>query len=208
MKADKMPVRSLTGVFYWEQTRCGPILEYSSKPVTGAEIMAKLLLSFAVLGIAAALSGAASADGLQVYKWTDLQGVIHYSDKPPPAPAADLSHLKLPELPPVDPKKIAATDAWIASVNEMVRRQQAQEALAQQQLELAQQAEDSAQYATAVDQPAPIYIGYTQPRFRPHYHRDEFHHIHHSKQRPSTEPAWPFPYNLNESSFPEEWHKP
>ncbi|MGH8371569.1 MAG: DUF4124 domain-containing protein [Gammaproteobacteria bacterium] len=170
--------------------------------------MGKLLLAFAALSITAMLSGAAFADGLQVYKWTDLQGVVHYSDKPPPAPAVDLLRLDLPKLPPIDPKKIAATDAWIASINEMVRRQQAQEALAQQQLELKQQAADSQQYATVVQEPAPIYIGYARPRLAHHRDRDDHRHIRHISQRTSAAPTWPFPYNLNESSFPEEWHKP
>jgi hypothetical protein len=176
--------------------------------ITGAEIMSKLLLPLAALGITAMLSGAASADGLQVYKWTDPQGVVHYSDKPPPAPAADLLRLNLPKLLPVDPKKIAATDAWIAGINEMVRHQQAQEALAQQQLELEQQATDSQQYATVVQEPAPIYIGYARPRLAHHRDLDDHRYIRHVRQRVSAAPTWPFPYNLNESSFPEEWHKP
>jgi Domain of unknown function (DUF4124) len=169
--------------------------------------MNKLLMLLCVL-VLAGLSAGVSADSMQIYKWTDPQGVVHYSDKPPAVSAPERYLLNLPKLPPVDPKKIAATDAWIASINEMVRRQQAQDELAQQQRELAQQAAASQPIDTVSYQPAPIYIGYVQPQILHHHDRNEFRHIRYTKQRVSTTPTWPFPYNLNESSFPEEWHKP
>lgn len=66
----------------------------------------------------ALFSAAASAGGAQIYKWTDNQGVVHYSDKAPASPQSSLQVMALPELPPVDPKAEAADQAWIASVNQ------------------------------------------------------------------------------------------
>ena len=67
---------------------------------------------------AALFSAAAVADGAQIYKWTDSQGVVHYSDKAPASPQSSLQVMALPESPPVDPQAEAADQAWIASINQ------------------------------------------------------------------------------------------
>lgn len=66
----------------------------------------------------ALLSAAAVAGDTQIYKWTDSQGVVHYSDKAPASPQISLQVMTLPELPAANPKVEAANQAWIASVNQ------------------------------------------------------------------------------------------
>jgi len=47
-----------------------------------------------LLVLACATAGALAADKQQVYKWTDANGVVHFSDAPPPdAKNAELLHL-------------------------------------------------------------------------------------------------------------------
>ena len=38
---------------------------------------------------------AASAAQSQVYKWTDAQGVVHYSDAPPPTTQANVQQVRI-----------------------------------------------------------------------------------------------------------------
>lgn len=155
----------------------------------------------------------AFAGDIPIYKWTDAQGVVHYSDKPPPAAATpDQYLLNLPELPPVDPHRIAEIDAWIASVQALQKRMQAEDEKAWHERELALQStqEQAApqQNAGVTIQTWPVYPGYARPGFlhRDHRNRHDFQRRFRPKRR-SSMPSWPFPYNLdNNSSFPEEWH--
>jgi glutaredoxin len=48
--------------------------------------MSSTLVRSAPLGLALLLSAAGA--GAQMYKWTDAKGVVHYSDRPPPAKGA------------------------------------------------------------------------------------------------------------------------
>lgn len=123
--------------------------------------------AFAFL-VLVALAPAAFADGTQLYKWTDAQGVIHYSDKPPAQTAPDLQTMDMPSFPTQDPAQLAAHQA------ELVAQAQAAQKLLQAQLDeqaqaaalAAQKAELQAQLAAAQQQqqsesqPAaePIYV--------------------------------------------------
>jgi len=106
-----------------------------------------------------ALAPAAFADGTQLYKWTDTQGVIHYSDKPPAQPVTDLSSTDMPSFPAQDPAALAARQAALDA--------QAQTAQKLLQTQLDQQAQAAAERRAqvqaeldAVQQPAaaPIYM--------------------------------------------------
>jgi hypothetical protein len=172
-------------------------------------ILIPLLVGFALaLGWPDAFAG-----DTPIYKWIDAGGIVHYSDKPPPAPATpDQYLLTLPKLPPVDPQKIAETDAWIASIQALQKRMQADDDKAQRERELAlqapQQQTEPQQDSGVTIQTWPVFTGYARPQFLHRRHRDlrDFDHRFRPKPRSSV-PSWPFPYNLdNNSSFPEEWH--
>lgn len=149
--------------------------------------MNKPLLLLSAFLFAALSSAAVFADDSAVYKWTDAQGVVHYSDKPPKEGAADLQTLDLPPLPPQDPAKIAAEQAALAaSTAALMQQQQTQAALQQQQLALAlQQAQLQATLA-ALQQPqadevqvAPIYAINAGSRFIPRSFRRNLYVPHH-----------------------------
>ena len=180
--------------------------------------MQRAFIASTVFCFAAMLASVAYAGAPKIYKWTDSQGVLHYSDKPPTDATPDVRLLDLPELPPVDPEKIAETQAWIASVDAVQQRQQTQAELEQRRRELTlQQAQLDAtlaalqQYTAAAAQAAPVYLAYAPSRFRSRQHepdQDDFKSMPQPKPRASSVPSWPFPYNLPASSFPEERHKP
>lgn len=123
--------------------------------------MDKILLVSAALLLASAT--AAYADGTQVYKWTDAQGVVHYSDKAPKEIAPDLATLQM-DFPAPDPAKLAAAQAALQAEKTALQQDAALQAtLEQQRLELArEQAELAAAQQPAQDEPAtvvePIYV--------------------------------------------------
>lgn len=140
----------------------------------------KKQLAVSMLALAAALfSAVASADSQAVYKWTDDQGVVHYSDKPPKEATHNLQTLDLPAFPPQDPAKIAADQAALAaSTAALVQRQQAEQALQQRDEELAleraqlQAVQESLRRdAAASSQPAPVYAIYANSPFIPRSYR-------------------------------------
>ena len=122
------------------------------------------LLPLLVLGV----SAVAMADDPQLYKWTDAQGTVHYSDQPPAQPAPDLTASDIPSFPPADPAKLAQQQAdllaQIAALQQLTQAQLAQQAqataLAQQRAEFAAlQAEQAAQaQAAEAAPPEPIYV--------------------------------------------------
>jgi hypothetical protein len=180
--------------------------------------MQRSLTLLTVFCFAAMLPSAAYTGVPKIYKWTDSQGVLHYSDKPPTDATPGVQLLDLPELPPVDPEKIAETQAWIASVNAMQQHQKTEAELDQHQRELAQQqAQLDAtlaalqQYTAATAQSEPVYLAYAPTHSLQRHRepdRDDFKPAPQPKPRASGVPTWPFPYNLPASSFPEERHKP
>jgi hypothetical protein len=89
--------------------------------------MKSLLVSSALFSAAMFLTPAVMADTPQLYKWTDAQGVVHYSDQPPKQPAADLQTSDLPAFPAVDQGKVDEEQAALLA-----------QALALQQLAQAQ----------------------------------------------------------------------
>ncbi|HEY1774221.1 MAG TPA: DUF4124 domain-containing protein [Gammaproteobacteria bacterium] len=87
----------------------------------------KAVLVFSVMCAAALLSRASLADNSQLYRWTDAQGVVHYSDQPPQQPVADLKTSDLPEFPAVDQAKLdkeqAALFAEAAALQQLAQTQ-------------------------------------------------------------------------------------
>lgn len=124
----------------------------------------RYVLVFSMLWVGAWCSPAVLADNPQLYTWTDPQGVVHYSDRPPAQPAADLKTSDLPEFPPVDQAKLDQQQA--ALLAEVAALQRLAEAQAQAQAEARLAAAQSAAQepppaAPTTDEPsstAPIYV--------------------------------------------------
>jgi hypothetical protein len=133
-----------------------------------------------------ALAPAAFADGTQLYKWTDAQGVVHYSDKPPAQPAADLSTTAMPSFPVQDPAVLAAKQAALDA-----QAQTAQKLLQiqlDQQAEARRHAEVQAELAAAEQQPDPGMAAepiYVDSRFVPRAYRKNLYVQHRSGSHPS-----------------------
>lgn len=154
---------------------------------------ASRLLPIILLGV----SAQAMADDPQVYRWTDAQGTVHYSDQPPAKPAPDLTAAAMPTFPPVDEAKAAqrqaALLAEIAALQQLTQArldQQDQAAdLARQraELEAASQAQQAAQ-----DEPAPAEPIYITSDFTPRAYRANLYlHLGHrvrEHQAPSSRP--------------------
>jgi len=122
------------------------------------------------------LSAAAMAGGTQIYKWTDSQGVVHYSDKAPINQPTSLQVMALPELPPADPKAEAADQAWIASVNQWYQNVLKQQSELQYQEFLAwEESQPTAPPPTSTEQ-----VSYVTP-FCWDCERSHFHHRHFRK---------------------------
>jgi len=123
------------------------------------------------------------ADDPQLYRWTDAQGVIHYSDQPPTQPATDLATSAMPVFPAVDQAKLdqeqAALLAQAAALQQLVQAQAAAQAAARlAAAELA--AQEAPPVVPATDDsysPAPIYVNsafvpriYRANLYIPHHH--------------------------------------
>lgn len=80
------------------------------------------------------ISPAAFADDPQLYRWTDAQGVVHYSDQPPAETAPDLKTSDMPAFPVVDQAKLdqeqAALLAEAAALQQLAQAQAAAQAAA------------------------------------------------------------------------------
>lgn len=147
------------------------------------------LLTFLLLVALAAFATAVAAADQPIYKWTDANGTLHYSDKAPAIAAANLQTLDLPPLPPQDPAKIAADQAaQVASTAATLKLLQAQLALQQQQLALQLQ---QAQLDAALNPPpAPqtettdvvpvVYPIYARSAYIPHAYRRNLYRNHRS----------------------------
>ncbi|HEY3644583.1 MAG TPA: DUF4124 domain-containing protein [Gammaproteobacteria bacterium] len=142
--------------------------------------LSRLLPLFA-LGV----SALAMADDPQLFRWTDAQGTVHYSDQPPAKAVPDLTAAAMPSFPPVDAAKLAQRQAALLAeadaLQQLAEAQTAQQAqaaaLAREQAEL--QAEAQAQQAAQdAPTPEPIYISsdfvpkvYRRNLYRPASHR-------------------------------------
>jgi hypothetical protein len=136
------------------------------------------------------LAPAVLADNPQLYKWTDAQGVMHYSDQPPKQPATDLNTSDMPVFPVVDQAKIDKEQAaLLAQVVAMQRLAQVQaasqaesEAAAEQMAELQSQsfsAADDGSYS-----PEPIYVN---SAFVPRAYRANLYLLHQPSSRSVTQ---------------------
>lgn len=141
---------------------------------------------------AALFSAAAVADGAQIYKWTDSQGVVHYSDKAPASPQSSLQVMALPESPPVDPQAEAADQAWIASINQWYQTVLNDQA----QLESAQLLESQAAQPAATPPVSTEQVSYVTPFC---WDCERFH-FHHRPHRPPL--SMPTPQSFQNSL----WH--
>lgn len=119
--------------------------------------------ALALLGLLA-LAPAAFADDPQMYKWTDAQGTVHYSDQPPKEAVADLTSSDIPVFPAVDQAQVdkeqAALLAQAAALQQLAQAQAAAQAdarLAAEQL-AALQAPTLAPATDNSYSPAPIYV--------------------------------------------------
>jgi hypothetical protein len=139
--------------------------------------------------LALAFSAAAMADDPQLYKWTDANGTIHYSDQAPARIAPDMTVAAMPVFPPVDPVKLAQQQAellaQVAALQQLTEAQMAQQAqaaaVAQQQADL-QAAQQAAQ-----DQPSPVEPIYVSPAFVPRAYRANLY-VPASHQLPAPHP--------------------
>lgn len=163
--------------------------------------MNKSLLLLCAFLFAVMSSAAVFADDQPIYKWTDAQGTVHYSDKPPKETSADLQTLDLPPFPPQDPAKIAAAEAaQAASTMAVLQQLQAQTVLQQQQAALAQQQAqiqaslDAMQQSTEAEpEPAPIYAINAGSRFIPRSYRRNLYVPHPSESHRSIPMLRPAP---------------
>ena len=120
-----------------------------------------------------------------IYKWTDSNGTLHYSDKPPKEAASDLRTLDLPAFPAQDPAKLAeAQAAQVASTTALLKELQAEDALRQQETALAQQ---QAQLQSTIDaaddqngelEPAPVDAIYVSSPYVPRVYRRNLYGAH------------------------------
>ncbi|HEX7965698.1 MAG TPA: DUF4124 domain-containing protein [Gammaproteobacteria bacterium] len=154
-------------------------------------------LAPSLLSLAAILPALALADNAQVFKWTDVSGVVHYSDKPP-AEAAEAELLDLPALPPQDPVKLAQDQAaLLASVAALQKNAEVQ-AMQEQAAKLAeQQAQLQAALAALAEAqsrpvPEPVPAVYAVSAFMPRAFHPRWHeHPGHDKPDPRRLPDRP-----------------
>lgn len=124
------------------------------------------------------LPALAIAANPQMYKWTDAQGVVHYSDQPPKQDVVDVQTLDIPMFPPVDPVQLAeeqaALTAQLVALRELLQTQSAQQqqaaALAEKQAQL-QAALDALQQMAAAEHAEPAPLIYTASPFVPRVFR-------------------------------------
>lgn len=124
----------------------------------------KFTFAFPIALIAVLACSAAHADNPQMYRWTDPQGVIHFSDQPPKEPAADLTTSDIPVFPAVDQAKVDEEQAALLAQAAALQRLAAAQAAADAQTSIAATQEAAAQPQTEAvttddsDYPAPIYV--------------------------------------------------
>lgn len=85
-------------------------------------VVMKTLNATPWIACAAVLFSVAAVAGTQVYKWTDSQDVVHYSDKAPAHVNRSVKIIELPTLPPVNPQAVKQERAYITSVNQWYQR--------------------------------------------------------------------------------------
>lgn len=148
-------------------------------------IVGRHSIRFLIVLAASLFSAAVVADGQQIYKWVDSQGVVHYSDKAPVKPEQPVTRMTLAELPAVDAQTETQNQEWIADINHWYQSIVAQENQQQYNQILAWQesqdqaaaiSSDSTEEISTVSQ---IYGGY-----RP-FNYKHWHHEKRSRLRPA-----------------------
>jgi hypothetical protein len=124
--------------------------------------MQNILVCCVVLA-AASLSSAVLADNAQLYKWTDAQGVIHYSDQPPTQAVTDLATSDIPVFPAVDQAQVDKEQAALLAQAAALQQLAAARAAADSQARIAAAQEAAVQPQPTVstddvDAVAPIYV--------------------------------------------------
>jgi hypothetical protein len=142
--------------------------------------MGRLTITLLLFGFAASLfSAAAFADGQQIYKWVDSQGVVHYSDKAPVKTQRPVTRMQLAELPPVDAQTEAQSQAWIANINKWYQSIVAQEDQEQYNQILAwQESQDQAAVNSTDSTQDVSYVSQIYGGYRPF----DYKHWHHEKR--------------------------
>jgi len=113
-----------------------------------------------------ALLASQGAMALTVYQWTDEEGVVHYSDTPPPAPEEASSEVNEIEVADVPANAAAANEYSIVNQLERMtawRRQAEEDRRAWKQLQLEEQRLDQEQqsYQPTADTSSDIYYPYS-----------------------------------------------
>ncbi len=140
---------------------------------------------FLIVLAAILLSAAVYADGQQIYKWVDSQGVVHYSDKAPVKTQQPVTIMELAELPVVDAQTEVQNQAWIADINQWYQSIVAQENQQQYNQILAwQESQDQAAVSSSDSTQEVSYVSQIYGGYRPF----DYKHWHHQK-RPSQPPA-------------------
>lgn len=155
--------------------------------------MSKLSVTVMLFLAASLCSAAAFADGQQIYKWVDSQGVVHYSDKAPAKTQQPVTRMTLAALPAADAETEAQNQAWIAGINQWYQSIVAEETQQQYNQILAwQESQDQAAASTAastqeVSDVSPIYGGFRPFNFRRwrHEHRRSHQPVNSVVFRPS-----------------------
>lgn len=143
----------------------------------------------------ALLPALALADTPQMYKWTDADGVIHFSDQPPKQPQADLQTLDVPQFPAVDPEKLVAEQAAQAAQLKSLRELLAAEDLEQERAALARQAAALQAQLDAMQQPEvePEPLLYSTSVLVPRAFRGNLFRFHHPDHDPGHHVRLPLP---------------
>ena len=139
--------------------------------------MGKLSASVWMAAATMLCAGAATAGNMQIYKWVDGQGVVHYSDAAPAGAQPAVTRITLPEFPPPDPQVEAADQAWIASVNQWYQSVLDQQAQLQYEQNLAWQQSQPA--PAPAPTPASQDLAYVVPVC---CQCDRFHFRHHHRR--------------------------
>ncbi|MGH8307688.1 MAG: DUF4124 domain-containing protein [Gammaproteobacteria bacterium] len=172
--------------------------------------MNKQSVTLLIVCLTTLFSGVAMADGTQIYKWTDSQGVVHYSDKAPNKPEQNVTIMSLPALPQPDPQALAQDQAWIASINtwyQSVLKDQAQleygQLLASEEAQ-PPQAESTPDYTQQVSYVTPVYGNSWRSGFRHPHHPSRPIHGPQSRQPMFQSSIW----NTQSNPFTQQLYKP
>ncbi|MGA9853129.1 MAG: DUF4124 domain-containing protein [Gammaproteobacteria bacterium] len=172
--------------------------------------MNKLSFTWLIVCLTTLFSGVAMADGTQIYKWMDGQGVVHYSDKAPSQVEHSVTRMSMPTLPAPDPKAQAADQAWIASINtwyQSVLKDQAQlqyEQFLESEEAQPQLPESTPDYTEQVSYVTPVYGNYWRSGFSHRLHSSPPTHRPQPRQPMFQSSIW----SAQPNPFTQQLYKP